>query len=151
MKCAAELMMMRTAAILEHQLEEERKDEACRQAHLQAVENTIAFCENVIAPKLEAKAININENISYQFKAKLYNNRLNNTHFWLLKEDGIKYADGTPSFYPDHSNTYDYETFITYLNNFCFDIRKYSLRYKSYGCGWCNGELLEIIAQPCNS
>lgn len=151
MKCAAELMMMKTTAILEHQLEEERKDEECRAKQFAIVKNTIDFCENVIAPQLEKQAININvPDICYRFQAVLSNDRLNNTHFCPLKEDTIKYNDGTPSFSAG-TEIYDYETFKAYLSNFCFDVQKYPSSYKSYGLGKRPCAILEILAQACNS
>lgn len=135
MKCALELMAINTMAKEEYRLEEERKDTEARKAYETRKERTIMFCEEYIARELEnqAKHHYVDE-ISIRFKAVYAEDRLGNKGFQLVKEDGIKYANGDLSC-KACGDLYDFNTMTQYLNAHCINVETYKSEYKQYMLG----------------
>ena len=136
MKCAAELITLKKVAEAEYQAEEHRKDLEALLAFQQMKENAINFCETTINSALIEKAQN-RQQLSMSFKIEINKDRLGNKFFYCIARDKHTYANGNPSYYPDSSIGYAFDTLIDYLREHCFEIRNDYCTYPRYGCGNC--------------
>lgn len=109
MKCAMELIKIKEEAEKEYEI---YLDELCKKAHLEAIEDTIKWCENTIGPKLESNAKN-RLKIEFEMRGQLKKDRLGNSIFYPLEEG---YHKITAFRY------YDVITLTNYLSQFCYKV-----------------------------
>ena len=147
MKCAIEMnqVVEQVQAIqLAQKMAEEMR---IKRAIAMAQENSVAFCETVIAKKLEqvAKA------------GERFCDIILGLHCWSndpyrgmnlygpIERDGDVYADGTPSMRVK-DEALSVETIISYLRKHCYEVEiaKDTLPFKTYGSGWQHGVLMRI-------
>lgn len=146
MKCAFEIAMIKNEAEKNYELEQLKLDEECRKAHLETVIKTIAYCEEVIGPSLEKKAIN-RETPCFKLKGWIYENRVGDKLFSPLTYDRT-YANGDFSYSVKYSETYDVETLKNYLGQYCYKVSFSDYHFKTYGIGRRCGDMLEVTVNP---
>lgn len=134
MKCALELIAMKTNAQIKYEEEEARKDEAAGIAYLQYCENAITLCDTYIEEQLVSRAESRSP-LSFSFKAVLSKDRLGNENFArVFREEFTHYANGEPS-YIAKTPYYAWEPFKAYLADHCIKVSTLPSSYKQYGCG----------------
>lgn len=121
MKCAAELIAIKQVAEAEYQAEEHKKDMEALLAFQQMKENAVNFCETTINSTMIEKAQN-REPLSMTFKIEVNKDRLGNKYFYPIVRDKYTYANGKPSYYPNSSIAYAFDTLVDYLKEHCFEI-----------------------------
>ena len=132
MKCALELLEIKTVAIKTWEEEERLKDMEAKLKHQERITKTIEYCDT----ELNDYFVNLAENrkpLSWSRKIHISEDRLGNVRFCFLYQDTV-YANGTPSFTPTE-NYFDLQSFIEYLTAHCFKIEEKESCYRSYGCG----------------
>lgn len=147
MKCAIEMIMIKNEAEKNYELEQLRLDEECRKAHLETIIKTIAYCEEVIGPSLEKKAMN-REIPCFTLAGCIRKNRVGDKLFSPLTGGSRIYANGDFSYDIKYSETYDVETLKNYLEQYCYKVSFSDYYFKTYGIGRRCGDRLEVTVKP---
>lgn len=137
MKCALEMLRIQQETRQLWELEQQRKDEECRQDHLQIIQDTIDFCETYLQEQLEEQARQLTNEpttISVSFKVCPCSDRLKHNLFYELRCQGQLYADGRYS-YARKDKLYDLDILIKYLSEHCFTVEQENFYYCRYGLG----------------
>lgn len=127
LKCAAEYLAIRNEniAINNAKAKEEEKELLKK-----AVENSIHFCENVIAKEMEARAEQGDEKLEFCCRfselTKAENSPLREQYFYRLYSTPNSRLDGRmvgDHYFFDKSEPYHYETIKKYLTAYCINVR----------------------------
>lgn len=143
MKCALELTAMKVVANEQYTFEQMLLDEKCKLEHAQIVAASIDFCETVIGPALEERALD-RLPICYSLRGDTRKDRLGNFLISPLVRQKRSYANGHPSEYADFSQTYDVFTIKDYLEKHCLKVKLQDEWYKRYGFGDLRGVKLTV-------
>ena len=134
MKCALELMAVKTKAEFEWEMEQRRLDEECRKEHETLMTKTIDYCENVIGVELEKQASRrLMPNFQIQFAER--KDRLGHVRVHPLKITSCQYASGKISKEPDMKVSYDLNVMREYLEKHCLTMTADESWYSCYGEG----------------
>lgn len=137
MKCANEIVNVATIANAEREAERIRRT-------MMLENNSIKFCEEVIAPKLEEAARNGKTSVEV-----VVGTDFRGSVVFALVRGKQTYADGSPSY--NEGDHISLEVIEMYLKSFCY---RMSANYYSsglwrcYGCGSQRGYKLTISADP---
>ena len=136
MKCALELMAVKTKAEIEWEMEQRRLDEECRKEHENLITRTINYCENVIGAELEKQASKM---LMPRFQIALVErkDRLGYVRVHPLKKTSYQYARSTRkiSKEPDMKISYDLNIMREYLEKHCLTMTINDSWYSCYGEG----------------
>ena len=144
MKCVAEILEIRASAEVAYQEEQKRLDELAKIDHVNRIKQTIAFCETEVNDVLVEKAEKRSDDLTYVLKCRIDTDRLDNKIILPLESEGALYANGEISYCPSTTLAYDYETFVKYLEQFCYKITEEEYRYREYGSGLRRGTEITV-------
>ena len=134
MKCALELMAVKTKAEIEWEMEQRRLDEECRKEHETLMTKTIEYCENVIGVELERQASEMLMP-SFQIEFVERKDRLGHIRVHPLKMTYHQYASNKISKEPDLKVSYDLNVMREYLEKHCLTMTVDESWYSCYGLG----------------
>ena len=134
MKCALDFIAIKSVAVAEWEAEEALKDEKARKEYETLTPRSIDFCDTVVDTLFTEKAIN-REPLIHSFKGIFSRNRVGQTIFTPLVEDGHVYNTGEKSFTKGNVS-FAYDTIKAYLENHCFTVERGRNSYRQYGSGF---------------
>ena len=139
MKTAVELLAIKHTAEMEY----EEKHLETKAEYLRMMENAQKLCDTFINKEMIRKAEH-RERLIMTFKIYMVTDCLNNSFFYLVKED-VRHRKHNQYFTYDYSIGYAYNTFVEYLNLNGFDVEKFPSIYKSYDMGdhYCHELLIK--------
>ena len=139
MKCAMEIREIKAQAKIEREIRKMEKLAKDIAKFEEIKNNTIAFCETVIAEEIEKSAT---EGLAFLFQEKFSMAYPFDSDSSFYKENFIKrltldnhrYANGDKSYIPT-GEPYHLETLKEYLESFCYIVTIYEDSYMRYGYG----------------
>jgi hypothetical protein len=144
MKCVAEILAIREYAEAAYKIEQKRLDEEAKEEYAKRIKETIDFCETKINNALVWRAENRFNDISYNLTCVIEKDRLNNKMIIPLECESKHYANGNKSHRPSKTENYDYETFINYLESFCYIVTEEDCYYQRYNSGTQKGVMFKV-------